>query len=66
VARVHRRLRALLAAGGARLDAVLYCPHHPDGTVAGYARACRCRKPAPGMLCRPPPGGSAWTSGPRT
>jgi D-glycero-D-manno-heptose 1,7-bisphosphate phosphatase len=50
VARVHRRLRALLAAGGARLDAVLYCPHHPDGTVAGYAGACRCRKPAPGML----------------
>jgi D-glycero-D-manno-heptose 1,7-bisphosphate phosphatase len=50
VARVHRRLRALLAAGGARLDAVLYCPHHPDGTVAGYAGACRCRKPGPGML----------------
>ena len=50
VARVHRRLRALLTAGGARLDAVLYCPHHPDGTVAGHARACRCRKPAPGML----------------
>jgi len=50
VARVHRRLRALLAAGGARLDAVVYCPHHPDGTVAGYAGACRCRKPGPGML----------------
>jgi D-glycero-D-manno-heptose 1,7-bisphosphate phosphatase len=50
VARVHRRLRALLAAGGSRLDAVLYCPHHPDGTVAAYAVACRCRKPAPGML----------------
>jgi D-glycero-D-manno-heptose 1,7-bisphosphate phosphatase len=50
VARVHRRLRELLAAGGARLDAVLYCPHHPDGTVAGHAGACRCRKPGPGML----------------
>jgi len=50
VARVHRRLRALLAAGGARLDAVVYCPHHPDGTVAAYAGACRCRKPGPGML----------------
>jgi D-glycero-D-manno-heptose 1,7-bisphosphate phosphatase len=33
-----------------RLDAVLYCPHHPEGTVAVYARACRCRKPGPGML----------------
>jgi D-glycero-D-manno-heptose 1,7-bisphosphate phosphatase len=50
VARVHRRLRELLAAGGARLDAVLHCPHHPDGTVAGYAGRCRCRKPGPGML----------------
>jgi D-glycero-D-manno-heptose 1,7-bisphosphate phosphatase len=50
VARVHRRLRALLATGGAGLDAVLYCPHHPDGTVAGYAGPCRCRKPGPGML----------------
>jgi D-glycero-D-manno-heptose 1,7-bisphosphate phosphatase len=50
VARVHRRLRALLAADGVRLDAVLYCPHHPDGTVGGYAGACRCRKPGPGML----------------
>jgi histidinol-phosphate phosphatase family protein len=47
---VHGRLRALLAAGGVRLDAVLYCPHHPEGTVAAYARACRCRKPGPGML----------------
>jgi D-glycero-D-manno-heptose 1,7-bisphosphate phosphatase len=35
VARVHRRLRELLAAAGVRLDAVVYCPHHPDGTVAG-------------------------------
>jgi D-glycero-D-manno-heptose 1,7-bisphosphate phosphatase len=50
VDRVHRRLRELLAAGGVRLDAVLYCPHHPEGTVAVYARACRCRKPGPGML----------------
>ena len=47
---VHRRLAELLAGAGVRPDAVLYCPHHPDGTVPGYARACRCRKPGPGML----------------
>jgi D-glycero-D-manno-heptose 1,7-bisphosphate phosphatase len=47
---VHRRLAELLAGVGVRLDAVLHCPHHPDGTVPGYARACRCRKPGPGML----------------
>ena len=47
---VHRRLAELLAAAGVCLDAVLHCPHHPDGTVPGYARVCRCRKPGPGML----------------
>ena len=26
---------ALLEAGGASIDAYYYCPHHPDGTVAG-------------------------------
>ncbi|HET9292275.1 MAG TPA: HAD family hydrolase [Actinomycetes bacterium] len=50
VAAVHRRLAELLAAAGVRLDAVLHCPHHPEGTVPGYARRCRCRKPGPGML----------------
>jgi D-glycero-D-manno-heptose 1,7-bisphosphate phosphatase len=50
VARVHRRLAELLARGGVHLDGIWYCPHHPDGTVPGYARACGCRKPAPGML----------------
>ena len=47
---VHRRLAELLAGAGVRLDAVLHCPHHPEGTVPGYARRCRCRKPGPGML----------------
>jgi D-glycero-D-manno-heptose 1,7-bisphosphate phosphatase len=47
---VHRRLRELLAAESVQLDGVWYCPHHPDGAVARLARACRCRKPGPGML----------------
>jgi D-glycero-D-manno-heptose 1,7-bisphosphate phosphatase len=34
----------LFAADGARLDAQLYCPHHPD--ITGD---CRCRKPATGL-----------------
>jgi D-glycero-D-manno-heptose 1,7-bisphosphate phosphatase len=47
---LHERLSDLLATGGARLDDVFYCPHLPDGTVPGYAVACACRKPEPGML----------------
>jgi D-glycero-D-manno-heptose 1,7-bisphosphate phosphatase len=51
VERVHRRVRELLAEqAGVTLDGVYYCPHHAEGVVAAYARACGCRKPAPGML----------------
>jgi D-glycero-D-manno-heptose 1,7-bisphosphate phosphatase len=46
----HQRLAALLDAEDVRLDGVWYCPHHPDGVVPAYARACQGRKPAPGML----------------
>jgi D-glycero-D-manno-heptose 1,7-bisphosphate phosphatase len=46
----HRRLAELLAAEDVALDGAWYCPHHPDGAVPAYARACQGRKPAPGML----------------
>lgn len=42
-AAVQRRVDAELAAAGARLDALYYCPHAP-------AQGCRCRKPRPGLL----------------
>ena len=42
---IHRRLRELLAADGARLDGIFICPHHPED-------ACSCRKPAPGLVMR--------------
>jgi D-glycero-D-manno-heptose 1,7-bisphosphate phosphatase len=47
---LHERLVALLAAEGAHLDDLYYCPHLPDGTVEAYTMACRCRKPEPQML----------------
>ncbi len=43
--RIHRKLRAVLARDGAHLDAIYYCPHHPD-----WGSPCNCRKPRPGML----------------
>lgn len=49
---VENRLRQLLVAEGVRLDGVLFCPHHPAGSVAGYAIDCDCRKPQPGLLLR--------------
>jgi D-glycero-D-manno-heptose 1,7-bisphosphate phosphatase len=50
VREAHRYLAGLLAKEGIVLDGYYYCPHHPDGVVPEYARACRCRKPAPGMV----------------
>src|SRR5207253_1313605 len=46
----HRALDERLAAGGARIDAYYYCPHHPDGKLAEYSRPCDCRKPARGLV----------------
>jgi D-glycero-D-manno-heptose 1,7-bisphosphate phosphatase len=39
---VHRQLKTMLAAHGAHLDAIYYCPHGYD--------TCDCRKPQPGMF----------------
>jgi D-glycero-D-manno-heptose 1,7-bisphosphate phosphatase len=45
-------MREVLTAQKIELAGVYYCPHHPAGSVAQYAVACDCRKPAPGMLRR--------------
>ena len=51
---IHQRLTDLLAESGAHLDAIYYCPHHPEPGIAGerpeYKIRCHCRKPAPGLL----------------
>jgi D-glycero-D-manno-heptose 1,7-bisphosphate phosphatase len=35
---------------GISFDGYYCCPHHPEGSVAGYRRVCDCRKPAPGLV----------------
>ncbi|MGQ9681929.1 MAG: HAD-IIIA family hydrolase [Anaerolineae bacterium] len=52
VAAVNERLLALLADAGIAVENVYYCPHGPEGVVAGYVTHCQCRKPEPGLLLR--------------
>lgn len=47
---MHTYLRSELAAFGVCLDAIYYCPHHIEGIMPAFTRACTCRKPQPGML----------------
>ena len=49
---IHLRMIEQLACEGARIDAVYYCPHHPDVGDVRYRIACDCRKPRIGMLDR--------------
>ena len=51
---IHNKMETLLGAEGAYLDAIYYCPHHPDkgyeGEVPELKIDCECRKPKPGLL----------------
>jgi heptosyltransferase II len=40
---VHRKLKRLLDDAGAALDAIYFCPHHPND-------GCECRKPNRGLI----------------
>lgn len=43
LSQIHRHMEEKLAERGAFIDAVYYCPHHPDDN-------CGCRKPKPGLI----------------
>lgn len=45
LAQIHRKMESELAAGNAYLDAIYYCPHHPD-------EGCPCRKPKTALFLK--------------
>lgn len=51
---IHNKMETLLGQKGAYIDAIYFCPHHPDKGFEGerveYKISCDCRKPKPGML----------------
>ncbi len=40
---IHEKMKKDLSKEDAMVDAIYYCPHHPD-------EKCNCRKPKPGLL----------------
>jgi mannose-1-phosphate guanylyltransferase/phosphomannomutase len=49
---IHAIMVGRFAKKGAKIDAVYYCPHHPDANLKKYRILCRCRKPNPGLIMR--------------
>lgn len=47
---MHEILCKRLRTQGAHIDAIYYCPHHPDAPLKKYRKICQCRKPEIGML----------------
>ncbi len=47
---IHASLKRRLESEGVILDAIYYCPHHPDYGEPPYRVDCDCRKPKPGMI----------------
>ncbi len=45
LAQIHSKMESKLAKHGAKVDAVYYCPHHPND-------GCDCRKPRTALLTR--------------
>lgn len=47
---ITEKMERALKRGGARLDGIYYCLHHPQAVKASYRLRCACRKPKPGLF----------------
>ena len=47
---IHAVIIRRLGSKNARIDAIYYCPHHPNANVRKYRMECKCRKPNTGLV----------------
>lgn len=51
---IHNKMETMIGNEGAYVDAIYYCPHHPDsgfeGEIPELKIKCDCRKPKPGLI----------------
>ena len=54
--KIHKKIETELGSKGAKVDAIYYCPHHPEKGFKGEVKElkvdCKCRKPKAGMLLK--------------
>ena len=49
---IDKKVHKTILNSGGVIDAIYYCPHHPEHGVHPFKKACENRKPNPGMLLR--------------
>lgn len=49
---IHAVMVRRLARRGAKIDAIYYCPHHPEANLKKYRVRCQCRKPNIGLIMK--------------
>ena len=47
---IHAVLIKRLGKKNAKIDAIYYCPHHPNANLKKYRIKCSCRKPNAGLI----------------
>ena len=50
LAEIHKTLMIRLEKQGAKIDAIYYCPHHPNANLRQYRKDCPDRKPNIGLI----------------
>ena len=50
VSDLNTKIQNYFSTQGIRIEEMVFCPHHPQGTVPFFTGDCPCRKPKPGML----------------
>lgn len=48
--KIHAELLRRIKRKGGKIDAIYYCPHHPNANMKGYRIDCEDRKPNTGLI----------------
>ena len=50
--KLHEYMLSIFISKQIRVDAIYFCPHHPEAKIKIYKRNCNCRKPNPGLILK--------------